>query len=97
MTALYFGWPAFRNRHLLIWGGGGGQPPHYIHPWQAVLRPVTRAPFLEPPPPSFGEAQTTPPPPRTRKPIVPKPRKEHADLSPADASDSNFEHRSERD
>ena len=25
MTALYFGWPAFRNRHFVIlWGGGGG-------------------------------------------------------------------------
>ena len=23
MTALYFGWPAFRNRHFFIWGGGG--------------------------------------------------------------------------
>ena len=24
VTALYFGWPAFRNRHFVIWGGGGG-------------------------------------------------------------------------
>ena len=24
MTALYFGWPAFRNRHFIIWGGGAG-------------------------------------------------------------------------
>ena len=23
MTALYLGWPAFRNRHFVIWGGGG--------------------------------------------------------------------------
>ena len=30
MTALYFGWPAFRNRHLLIWGGGGGGNPPII-------------------------------------------------------------------
>ena len=22
VTALYFGWPAFRNRHFVIWGGG---------------------------------------------------------------------------
>ena len=51
MTALYFGWPAFRNLHFVIWGGGGwhkasvsdcggggleGDPPHYIHPWRAT-------------------------------------------------------------
>ena len=24
VTALYFGWPAFRSRHFVIWGGGGG-------------------------------------------------------------------------
>ena len=33
MTALYFGWPAFRNRHFIIWGGTGGEaggnPPLY--------------------------------------------------------------------
>ena len=35
MTALYFGWLAFRNRHFVIgggglaqgWGGWGGEPP----------------------------------------------------------------------
>ena len=26
MTALYFGWQAFRNRHFVIWGGGGWLP-----------------------------------------------------------------------
>ena len=36
VTALYFGWPAFGNRHFVIGGGGAGggtPPPHYIHPW----------------------------------------------------------------
>ena len=30
VTGLYFGWPAFRNRHFVIWGRGagwGGDPP----------------------------------------------------------------------
>ena len=27
VTALYFGWPAFRNRHFVIWGGGGALYP----------------------------------------------------------------------
>ena len=29
VTALYFGWPAFRNRHFVNWGrlAGGGTPP----------------------------------------------------------------------
>ena len=40
MTALYFDWPAIRNRHFVIWrgregwlgggGGGGGAPPPII-------------------------------------------------------------------
>ena len=33
MTALYFGWPAFRNRHFVVgrgvWLGGGPPPPLY--------------------------------------------------------------------
>ena len=35
VTALYFGWPAFRNHHFVIFGGGewlggGGHPPPII-------------------------------------------------------------------
>ena len=37
MTALYFGWPAFRNRHFVIWGGGGGAP----HPLYSSLHQTT--------------------------------------------------------
>ena len=40
MTALYFGWPAYRNRHFVISGGGGGHSPHYIHPWWLCVGPL---------------------------------------------------------
>ena len=30
VTALYFGWPAFRNRHFVLGGRGGGCPPPVI-------------------------------------------------------------------
>ena len=48
VTALYFGWPAFRNRHFVIWGGGagwggGGHPPLY-----SSLPPTTKR--HQPPP-----------------------------------------------
>ena len=34
VTALYFGWLAFCNRHFVI---GGGPPPHYIHPCAVLV------------------------------------------------------------
>ena len=40
VTALYFGWPAFRNRHFITGGGGGaggeGPPPIIFIPGTVV-------------------------------------------------------------
>ena len=48
VTALYFGWLAFRNCHFVTGGGGGGPPPPiiFIPAGAACAAPSRRPPSL---------------------------------------------------